>query len=192
MKLGDLVKRFEDETLDWWDGTDWREFVFKGSFQVYDRFITERTFGVKKRIFLSSTTVLPEHIIVRTSDGKICLMEAVTPDYESNIAFRNSLLLRETNAIVKLETTVPETNAMGIETGKSTTGFVETWGDIDRYNSNQSSEFPGVVHETDILVVPPDFPVTLDSKLTINDIPYKVAEIGRIIRLKEVRVRRGD
>lgn len=192
MKLSQLVKDFDKDTLDWWDGADWRQFVFKGVFQVYDRFITERTFGVEKRIFLSSTQVLPEHVIVRTPDGKVCLLEAATPDYEYDRAFRNSLLLRETNAIVKVELTVEQTNAIGVATGKSTTGTLETWGNIARYNSNQSSEFPGVLHETDILVVDPSFPVTLDSRLTVNDIAYKVAEIGRVLRLKELRVRRMD
>lgn len=192
MNLGDLVKDFEDEFLEWWDGTDWQPNVLKGSFQAYDRFITERTFGVKKRIFLSSSSILPTHVIVRTSDLKICLIESATPDYENGQVIRHSLLLRETNSIAVVTSTVPVVNASGVATGRADAVTVQTWGDLDRYNSNQSSEFPGVVHETDILVVPPDFPVVTDSKLVVNGVAYKVAEIGRVLRLKELRVRRGD
>lgn len=192
MKISQLVRRFEDDYLEWWNGTSWQPFVFKGSFQVYDRFITERTFGVKKRIFLSSSPVRDEHEITRTADGKICLLEQATPDYEGNKVFRHSILLRETNAIVRVDQTVPTTNAMGIETGQTTTTSITTWGDVDRYNSNQSSEFPGVVHETDILVVAASFPVEKDSRLFIDDVPYKISEIGRLLRLKELRVRRSD
>ena len=192
MKWSALAKDFEDTFLDLWDGTDWVPFALQGVFQVYDRFITERTFGVKKRIFLSSDQILPEHEIVRTPDGKICLIESAVPDYEDNKRVRASVLLRETNVIATAQTRTRTFNASGVATGTTKAFPIDVWADLDRYNSNMSGEFAGVYHETDILMVPATFTLDLDTPLTVGGVSYKIAEIGRMLRLKEVRIRRAN
>ena len=191
MKLSQLVRDFEDTYLDLWNGTSWTPDAIKGVFQVYDRFITERTFGVKKRIFLTSYDPLDTDEIVRTPDGVVCLLEAATPDYENDVRVRCSMLLRETNATVVVTHHVPVTNASGVATGQASTVSTTTWGDIGRYNSNQSPEFSGIYHETDILTLPRSFALSLSSNLTVNGISYKVGELDNLLRLREARVRRA-
>lgn len=191
MKLTQLAKDFEDTYLEVWNGASWTPRAIKGVFQVYDRFITERTFGVKKRIFLTSYDPLDTDEIVRTPDGAICLLEAATPDYEDGVRTRCSLLLRETNAVVEVTGHVQITNASGVATGQAATVTTTTWGDVGRYNANQSPEFAGIYHETDILMLPKSFSISLSSNLKVNGIQYKIAELDNLLRLREARVRRA-
>lgn len=189
MKL--QTRHFDTDFLDVWDGVNWLPRTVKGRMQVYDRFITDRTFGVKKRIFLTSYVFQPGEDFVRVNGtDQPYLVEAITPDLENTERFRDSVLIRITNCTVSASVRTPVVNAAGIVTGYAPASTLTTWGDIDRYNSGQSSEFSGVYHETDILVVPTSFSVTLDTPLTVNGVKYKIAEIGRVLRLQELRVRR--
>ncbi len=192
MKLRDLVQRFNTEVLDTWDGTDWVLASITGTLHVYDRFITERTFGVKKRLFVTHDEPPSDALFARTADGKICLLEAVVPDYDEEGKFRNVLTLRETNAVVTITNTTAVTNAAGVATGRTDTTTTTLWGDVDRYSSRPSGEFKGIVHETDIVMLPGGTPVSTDSKVTVNGILFRVNEIGRVLNLRELRGVRGD
>lgn len=191
MKLAELALDFETTFLDLWDGTAWLPKAIAGSFQVYDRFITERTFGVKKRIFLTSHDPADTTEVVRTPDGIICLVEAAVPDYENDVRFRCSMTLRETNAMLTVTSHTPIVNAAGVATGQTPGATRTTWCDVGRYNSNLSGEFSGVYHETDIIVLPYSFSVSLSDYMAVDGVEYKVAEIDKLLRLREVRGRRG-
>lgn len=192
MKIRELVQRFNKEVLDTWNGTAWELATITGTLHVYDRFITERTFGVKKRLFITHDELPVDALYARTVDGKICLLEANVPDYDEEGKFRNVLTLRETNAVVTISSTTAVLNAAGVATGRTTATTVTLWGDVDRYSSRPSNEFSGVVHETDIVMLPLGTPVSTDSKVTVNGVLFKVSEVGKVLNLRELRGVRGD
>ena len=75
MKPGMAIDYFSKTPLDGYDPATglWVPGVALGDFLTFDRFITERTFGQKKRMFLTGELgigTLPNYDVVRTPDGK--------------------------------------------------------------------------------------------------------------------------
>lgn len=50
MKLSQANSYFNSVSLDGWNGSAWIPDVIRGNLLSFDRFITERTFGQKKRM----------------------------------------------------------------------------------------------------------------------------------------------
>ena len=71
MDLARANSRFNTVSLQGWDGTDWVPEISFGNFMSFDRFITERTFGQKKRMFEvgGDNPIDPAYEVVRTIEG---------------------------------------------------------------------------------------------------------------------------
>ena len=85
MDASEAAEWFATVPLEGWDGSAWVSNVALGDFHSYDRFITERTFGAKKRIFLQPETERLDtslYSVVRTPEGPQWVVEDEKQDME--------------------------------------------------------------------------------------------------------------
>ena len=171
---------FDDTPLDGWNGTSWVTKVAYGDFHAFDRFITERTFGAKKRIFHTpeehkiDVTTYP---VVRTPDGKIWLVSSENADIQGTEAYAQSYLLLEASIQAELIEHTTETLASGAE-GPLVESTVGTYYcDLERYSAANSDLFPNVVYGSYELTIGNHVPVTVEREFKINGVYYEVKEV---------------
>lgn len=181
MELGEAADWFATVPLDGWDGTQWVTNVAYGDFHVYDRFITERTFGAKKRIFLQPDNKRLDtstYKVVRNPAGQVYIVQADNVDISGVETYQSSILLLEaafTANIVEYTTT---TLASG-QAGSATLNVVGTSVcDVERFTSDRSDEFDLVTYGIFKITLPGDVTVGTDQELQIDGSLYEVKEVA--------------
>lgn len=149
--MADLARalgRFAQTRLVGWNTTTsaWEDTGLYGRLQVYDRFITERDFGQRKRILtLAGDQVLPSaYAVLRLGNGSITyLLESANEDIEGDDIYGTVFALHEAPYHVQVckETTVTLQSGVKRKTGAETVVY-DTWVNISRYSSVDSREFP--------------------------------------------------
>lgn len=173
------------------DGT-WREEVVYGAFLAFDRFITERSFGQKKRIFQTNSRgpIPDEYTVVRTPDGRAYLVTAHNADIGGIEAqtYNNIYLLQEAphTADIITFTTVPTASGLGGQAVRVVDATVHC--DMDRYGGARSSEFDTVTYTTSLVVFPEGTPINTDNELTISGINYDVLEVWTSLKTVVAKV----
>lgn len=149
--MADLARalgRFAQTRLVGWNTSTsaWEDTGLYGRLQVYDRFITERDFGQRKRILtLAGDQVLPSaYAVLRLGNGSITyLLESANEDIEGDDIYGTVFALHEAPYHVQVckETTVTLQSGVKRKTGAETVVY-DTWVNISRYSSVDSREFP--------------------------------------------------
>lgn len=172
MNLRNSFAKFASHELQRWN---WTTNAFEptgvvGSLQVYDRFISDRDFGQKKRIFLfPGDFTLDRNLAVLQIPGVdgVWLIEGENPDADKTGVYATSVVLREARYQVKLYKkggTKPRASGVGyIDEGDVLQS--ETWGDFSRYSSTESRELPAVDYTIGSWYLPRGTEVDLDTIL---------------------------
>lgn len=164
-----------------------------GSLQVYDRFISDRDFGQKKRIFLcpGQFSIDLDRLIVQL-DGVpgAWMVEGSNPDADDTGVYGSSVVLREARHKIKLlrkAGTVKRRSGVGYTDEQYTTDL-ETWGDFSRYSSTESRELSGTDYTIGSWYLPKGCPVDLDTVIE-DDIgqQFKVREVSSFLDLLMIR-----
>jgi hypothetical protein len=190
MRAGEASLWFSDAVLDGWNGTAWVPNVCSGDFHSYDRFITERTFGAKKRIFLAhqSKAFSPAtYPVVRTADQKLWLVASVNADVDS-VVYAQSYLLHEAKFSAQTVTFTATTRPSG-QAGPLT----ETIGaavpcDLEQYTLQTSRELDAVTYGVFKVVLPGTVVLNDDQELLIGGSRYEVKEVWVELLTKVARV----
>lgn len=200
MNLQRAFERFATQKLQRWNPTDqaWEDTGITGSLQVYDRFISDRDFGQKKRIFLIPGTFSldQEKAVLKVSDVPgVWLIEGSNPDADGVGVYANSMVLREAKHKVKLY------KVQGARKRASGVGFIdgtptlvaETWGDFSRYSSTESRELNQVDYTIGSWYLPRGTPVDLDTIIEDNyNQRFVVREVSTFLDLLMVRTQERE
>lgn len=145
--LARALGRFAHTPLLGWNGTTsvWDDTGLRGRLQVYDRFITEREFGQRKRILtLAGEQTLPlTYSVIRLGNSStVYLLESLNNDMEASDVYGTTFALHQAPFHVKVckETTVVLQSGVKKKTGAETVLF-DTWVNMSRYSAVDSREF---------------------------------------------------
>lgn len=162
----------------------------KGSFWVYDKFISDRTFGTKKRILnLPRQDFIPsKYEYIRVGNGLARFMvDAVNEDIYADTPYANTYLLREARYEVEIGAMQGVTKASGM--GGKQVFVVETtiFGDYERYTANNSTEFNTVDYTVCDIFLPLSTQIDSKKLLRIDGKLFEVTEVARVSNLLWVR-----
>lgn len=149
--MADLARalgRFAHTPVLGWNGVTsvWDDTGLRGRLQVYDRFITERDFGQRKRILtLAGEQTLPgAYAVVRLGNSTTAyLLESLNNDIEESDVYGTTFALHQAPFHVRVckETTTTLQSGVKQKTGAETVLF-DTWVNLSRYSAVDSREFP--------------------------------------------------
>lgn len=131
-----------------WNGTSgaWVDTGLRGRLQAYDRFITERDFGQRKRILtLAGDQSLPApYAVIRLGDSTtVYLLESLNKDIEGAGVYGTTFALHQAPFHVQIckEVTTVLQSGVKHKTGAETVLY-DTWVNMSRYSAVDSREFP--------------------------------------------------
>jgi hypothetical protein len=131
-----------------WNATTsvWVDTGLRGRLQAYDRFITERDFGQRKRILtLAGDQTLPApYAVVRLGNSTtVYLLESLNKDIEGDTVYGTTFALHQAPFRVQIckEVTTVLQSGVKHKTGAETVLF-DTWVNMSRYSAVDSREFP--------------------------------------------------
>jgi hypothetical protein len=127
-----------------WNGSVWVDTGLTGKMQVYDRFITERDFGQRKRILTlaGDRTVAPPYGVLRLLGAStIYLLESIIEDVDASNLYATTWALHEAAYPVQLCKMATESTRSGVKVKTSEQVVETTWVDITRYSAVDSKEF---------------------------------------------------
>lgn len=131
-----------------WNATTsaWVDTGLRGRLQAYDRFITERDFGQRKRILtLAGDKTLPSpYAVIRLgASTTVYLLESLNNDIEGEVVYATTFALHQAPFHVQVckETTTVLQSGVKKKTGAETVLF-DTWVNLSRYSAVDSREFP--------------------------------------------------
>lgn len=192
MKLEQAINHFSTVYVDGWDQTNqrWIPAVAKGSILTYDRFITERAFGQKKRIFQMSGSVgLPTAVsAIRDPYGNRYMVGYMNPDIAHNEQYNTVYLIQRADYDAEVIEYVTEVAASGAAVGKTATVVTTMPVDLDKISTSRSSEFDTVYYSGFVATAPLSVPITTDNELRINDIMYDIQEVYESVGLRGLKL----
>jgi hypothetical protein len=185
MDLARAAQKFTSSPIQGWDALtqDWVDTPHFGALQVFDRFVTERTFGQKKRIMLvgRSDKIDPLYTVIRLQGSEEAfLIEKFNEDVRYGEVYSYIYLLHEGTQFVDVikDTFVLNAAKVKISTG---TSVIETiWMDIDRFSAAPSKK---LFEETEYTVVSMTFP---KDSLVDTDCHVKIKATGERYNVDEI------
>lgn len=193
MDAGEGAVWFANTPLDGWTGTAWVSEVAWGDLHTYDRFVTDRTFGAKKRIFLAPEEKKLDYgtyPVVRTPDLKVWIVVSTNADIASRDSYEQSYILVNADYsadIVEMTTTTlssgQEGDAVPVVIGSSVC-------DLDRLSRDSSDNFDTVDYGLYKMVFPSSVVIDTDKELVIDGVNYEVKEAYKELLTVVVRALR--
>lgn len=127
-----------------WNGSAWVDTGLRGRLQAYDRFITERDFGQRKRILTlaGDHTIAPLQNVLRLKGANtVYLLESIIEDLSASNLYATTWALHEAAfpiQICKQDTVITQS---GVKVKSAEQVLANSWADITRYSSVDSREF---------------------------------------------------
>lgn len=198
MDLTRSFERFSNLELSRWDRvTDtYTPTGIIGALQVYDRFISDRDFGQKKRIFLTpgEFQIDPDQLILKIGDvPAVWMLEGQNHDADIGI-YASSVVLREARFKLKLYRPGGEKRASGVGyVSRLDVLITETYGDFSRYSSSESREMDNIDYTVGSWYLPKGTPVDLDTIIENNfGQRFLVREVSTFLDLIMVRAQEQE
>lgn len=167
-----------------------------GSFFVYDRFISDRAFGQKKRLFQTPVTMklpmLPtSKTVIRIGDSPtVFLIESENEDIQLASAFANIYSLRALTWQAVISKKTGGAWASGAPKKDTYAEVDRVWADYDRYSASRNTESPGVFFTVDTVILPRGTVVDSDCRIAIDGQVFEVNEVATLLNSLYCRVQR--
>lgn len=186
MNLNQVHKKFATVDLDGWNGTVWTVGVAKGSMEVYARFITERTFGVIKRLFMMPEAIDPAYTVVRFPDGLRFLVVKESKDYRNNVIYGYTYLFQEVIADAIIVSFVEQSSAsgMGRDAQEVLSDPVPCY--FERISSLDSREVSAVTYSRTKMVFPKGTVIGIGDEIDIEGRRFTIREVDEELGLTRV------
>ena len=197
MTIQNAAKRFNTVTVDGWNSTtkQWVSSVAKGSFQVFDRFISSRTFGQKVRVFMcgkgNEIDVSLYSLVRIKADGLIFIVVSDNKDIINDEVYSSIYMLREAAYAVDIINDVVTTNAAGVAATTSPSVVLSTFCDIERSGKSDSSEVSEITFTTGVITLPNFVDIDEDTRLLSRGRYYEVREVYDELRTVKAGVVAG-
>ena len=190
MGLKRVANFFARTPLYGWNGTAFVNTGCKGALQPYDRFVSEREFGAKRRMLLVNpdTPIPSQYTVVRlNSDGPIYMVGWLNKDVQDDQTYSLIYLLHQVTETGQLIALVKNIKASGM-VGVVTDNILGTWHcNSERITFNNSREFNEVRITDATLTLPNNCPVTIDHEFAIGNSRYVIQEVYKTSGLLQVR-----
>lgn len=192
MKLSQASSHFNQLAVEGWDrGTStWIPNVATGSFQVFDRFIADRSFGQRKRNFVTGGDVrIPaQYSAIRFEDGTVYLLEASNRDLQPGGSVASVYLLHQAPFVANIMRMVTTPRSNGAPGTPTPTQIDTAFLDLDRYSFIDSDGFDAVRYGVYTAVLSADATVDTENWLVVDGVEYDVREISSQLDLTYLRV----
>lgn len=195
MNLKHSFARFAKLELSRWQPgqTDYVPTGLKGALQVYDRFVSDRDFGQKKRIFLvpgEFNQPYDNSVFKIAGVPSQFILEGMNFDADESGVYGSEVVFREARFQFKLYKRQGVARASGVGVTSSTlVEQITTWGDFSRYSASESAEFDNSDYTIGTLYLAHGTPVDRDTILEDqNGQQYAVREISSFLELRLLRV----
>ena len=167
--LSRVIGAFAKTPLYSWDGSTWVDTGTNWRIQVFDRFITERAFGQKKRIATTPGEVSVDPALVyRFGDSELrYLMENAVPDIEGSTQYATVATFRVASTQVRIERNLTTTSQSGVKIRDGVEVVATTFADIGRYTDVNSKAFDSVSYSIFDVVLPAGCPITTDCRVVV-------------------------
>lgn len=196
MKLSAAAQYFNRVSFDGWNaGTQtWDTGVAVGTFEVYDRFISSRTFGQKKRILLLGGTneIAATYEVVRDSDGGMYLVESRNPDLGEFGRYSNVYQLHSAPHSLEVIAYVEGPPRSSGAPGDVVPTVVDTlFGDFERFSGTDSRELEHPRYSLFTIWLPGSADVGKDNDLRVGSLLFDVQEAVPMLNVLELRAVQG-
>ena len=196
-RLRRAVARYNRTTLSGYNHATntWEPLVGIGSLQVYDRFITERSFGQKKRIFYCADgnqfDAEKYPIIKAGGSDNVYMVESQNPDLADDKAYAHAYLMKQCAGIIEVHRLVAGTlRASGVGGQATLTKTGESWGDLERYSAINSRGLDDVDYTVVTISLPKFIDVDSDCTIIADGKKYDVTEVTNNLGLQLIRAQR--
>lgn len=195
MNLATAAKYFDTAEVDGWNGSAWVPNVVVGNLAVFDRFISDRNFGQRKRNFTTGhPPIASTYSAIRIPNGQIYLIEARNVDTKHGEVYSTIYLLHEAPVVldvIRIATTPRSSGAGG--TPVETVVADDVFADIERYGARPSEEHPTIRYAYYEIYVPASTDVKMTDYLRYQGQDFNVIEVHSQLELKYIRaVARGS
>lgn len=193
MDLSLVAETFCNTPVYWYDpvGQTWQLHDVTCRVPPYDRFISDRAFGQKKRIIHTpGGRYLPttKYLRIGTPDGKIFMVESVNPDRDEHGEYLNTYMVREATVPIKVLEQKVVKQASGAKRVADWEPVATIWGDLERFGVLRSGELP-VDFTSFTVTLPIEITLPADCRLEIAGQLYAVTENFLQLELRQLRVR---
>lgn len=185
MKLGQAAAYHATTPMLGWDGTQWKSYSIKGDFHTFDRFITERSFGLKKRILTTSKKVPAEVTALQDPSGRRYLITSENPDFHGSDNYMNSYLLLQADFSFDVINMVKQLNVAGTPIGSTKQVTATFFGDMERYTGETSRLADHARYSVMNIQLPVSAAthVNIDSLLSADGDEYEVKEVNKMLKI---------
>lgn len=180
MDVSEAPLWFANTSVDGWNGTAWVRNVATGDFHAFDRFITERTFGAKKRVFYTPEEAKIDYEtypIVRTADGKVWIVTSDNADIEGVDPYAQSYILLEATLQAEVIEHTTQTLASGAEGSVTDTVLATHYCDLERYSAFNSEPFQNTTYGGYEITMHRGVVLDVEKELRINGTYYEIKEV---------------
>lgn len=198
MKLANGIRKFARTPLEGWDhatGT-WVPNVAKGNFMTFDRFISDRSFGQNKRIFMTpvAMTIPPEFSIVRVGGEEIFLVESLNRDIMQDReggAYSHIFQLREAPFPARVINFSGAVLASGQKGPRVEVASQLTFIAAERYAFDAMTVIDGAKVARDQLYVAGELTMDVESEIQVEGATrrWAVEEVSTMLKLQFARGR---
>jgi hypothetical protein len=200
VKLQRVSKYFGNVALAGWDHAQskWVEDISRGGLHVYDRFISARSFGQKKRIFIIHKDLAfdyDKYQIVRDPTGTIHVVESVNKDVggiQVSEEYLDILMLHAAPTAVRVVSFTTTSASSGYRGAKTAVESGPYWCDYERYTVDNENQTGIVMFSGHVFTFPRYVPVSSDNELLVGTTVFDVKEVNAMLLTQEVRaIERG-
>lgn len=163
-----------------WSGTDFQDLSIKGSLQPYDRFVSEREFGLKRRMLLVNpdTPIPADCFVVRVgTTGPAYLVGKTNQDITDDAPYSLVYLVCAAPVIGELIALTKTAKASGMAFGTVDQSLGLWHCDVERLTFSNSSEFPQTRISEVLLTFPANCPANTDHEFEVAGKRYVLQEV---------------
>ena len=172
-----------------WDGAAWTDCVAMGDFHTFDRFITERTFGLKKRVLTTVSPIPSAYQALRDPSGRTYLITSESPDFHGSTNYMNSYLILQADYLFEVLTLQKVQNSAGVDISSTKVPVAEYFGDMERYSGETSrtgSYARYSVMSIQLPIASADH-VNTDTVLRASGEEYEVTEVLPLLKVLDIK-----
>jgi len=194
MTLATVSDRLSTTPVEGWNGSAWVSDVAFCDFQVFDRFISARDFGQKKRtMYCGPSFLLPTtYRVIRLLSSEVYIVTSTNMDIHKGLLTGATYFLTEASTQVDINSTVTTKSASGVITGSTTNTVSGVFADISRMGEISSHAMRSVKYSTHILTFPLGTVINEDDEVVDGADVYDINEVTRVLDSVEARgIQRG-
>ena len=180
---------FMSTEIEAWDGYDWVSLSIKGTLLPYDRFISEREFGLKRRMLLVDVSdPIPDQYSVIRLPGPVAYMVGSSNMDIQEYPYSKIVLLHKVEALAQIYEWVKTPAASGLGGSSSRVLQTSVWADLERVTNLQPIESPSTTLSQLLFTLPSTTSVTTNNEISMSGRFYDVRESYESAGFRHCRV----